>query len=347
MRFKPTNKLRILVLVHEDLIPPEKIEEGVVKEKQPWRTEYDVVSTLRTMGHDVQAAGLRSDLAVVGKAIEQHKPHVAFNLLEEFDGRGLFDQHVVSYLELMKQRYTGCNPRGLTLAKDKALTKKILSFHRIPVPSFAVFPMNRKVVRPRRLQFPALVKSLVEEGSVGIAQASVVYDDQKLAERVEFIHRQTNSHAIAEQYIEGREIYVSVIGNRKLQMYTPWELVLRNLPDGALNIATGRMKWNPEYQQKVGLVTQPAQLPPELERKLMKLSKRIYRLLSLSGYARLDYRMSNEGEFYLLEANPNPQIALNEDFADSAKHCGVSYPKLLQKIITLGMSFEPAEHLVG
>ena len=123
-------------------------------------------------------------------------------------------------------------------------------------------------------------------------------------------------------------------------------MVIRNLPEGSLNIATGRLKWNPEYQQKVGLVTQPAQLTPELERKLKSISKRIYRLLSLSGYARLDYRLSNEGVFYLLEANPNPQIALNEDFADSAKHCGVSYPKLMQKIITLGMSFEPTEHLI-
>ena len=345
--FKPKTKLRIMVLLHEDLIPPQKIEDGVIKEKQPWRTEYDVISTLQSMGHEARACGLRSDLAVIGKSIEEQKPHVTFNLLEEFDGRAVFDQHVVSYLELVKQPYTGCNPRGLTLAKDKALTKKILSYHRIPVPSFAVFPMNQKVERPRRLQFPAMVKSLVEEGSVGISQASVVYDDQKLAERVEFIHRQIGSHAIAEQYIEGREIYVSVIGNRRLQVYTPWELVIRNLPEGSLNIATGRLKWNHEYQQKVGLVTKPAGLTPELERKLSLLSKRIYRLLSLSGYARLDFRMSNEGEFYLLEANPNPQIALNEDFADSAKHCGVSYAKLLQKIITLGMSFESTAHLYG
>lgn len=180
---------------------------------------------------------------------------------------------------------------------------------------------------------------MVEEGSVGISQASVVNDDTKLAERVEFIHRQTTSHAIAEQYIEGREIYVSVIGNRRLQTYTPWELVIENLPEGALNIATGRLKWNPDYQKKVGLVTKPAQLSPELQRKLVYLSKRIYRHLDLSGYARLDYRMTSQGEFYLLEANPNPQIAMNEDFADSAAHCGLSYGQLLQKIITLGLSY--------
>jgi D-alanine-D-alanine ligase len=327
-------------------MPPETISDGVEKEKQPWRTEYDVITTLKSMGHDVYPVGLASDLAVIAKAREEHKPHIAFNLLEDFEGQALFDQHVVSYLELLKQAYTGCNPRGLTLAHDKALTKKILSYHRIAVPGFAVFPVGQKVVRPQRLKFPLFVKSVVEEGSVGISQASVVNDDTKLAERVEFIHRQTNNHAIAEQYIEGREIYVGVIGNRKLQTYTPWELVINNLPEGALNIATGRLKWNPAYQKKVGLVTKPADLSPELERDLALLSKRIYRHLCLSGYARLDYRMTNNGKFYLLEANPNPQIAINEDFADSAAHSGLKYPQLLQKIITLGLSYNVANYSV-
>jgi D-alanine-D-alanine ligase len=346
VRFKPKTKLRILVLLTHELMPPESINNGVEKEKQPWRTEYDVITTLKSMGHEVYPVGLQSDLAVIGKALEEHKPHVAFNLLEEFDGHALFDQHVVSYLELLKQPYTGCNPRGLTLAHDKALTKKILSFHRIPVPGFAVFPMGQKIVRPVRLRFPLLVKSVIEEGSVGISQASVVSDDEKLAERVEFIHRTTNSHAIAEQYIEGREIYVGVIGNKRLQTYTPWELVIKNLPEGSLNIATGRLKWNTDYQKKVGLVTKPADLTEDLQRQVELLSKRIYRHLSLSGYARMDYRLSNNGNFYLLEANPNPQIAKNEDFADSAAHCGLSYPQLLQKILTLGLSYISTDHII-
>jgi D-alanine-D-alanine ligase len=344
--FKPKTKLRIVVLLSQQLMPPETLADGVEKEKQPWRTEFDVISTLRRMGHEVYPVGLASDLAVIAKAREEHKPHIAFNLLEDFEGQALFDQHVVSYLELLKQAYTGCNPRGLTLAHDKALSKKILSYHRIPVPRFAVFRLGQKVARPVRLKFPLFVKSVSEEGSVGISQASVVHDDAKLAERVEFIHRQTGGHAIAEQYIEGREIYVSVIGNRKLQTYTPWELVINNLPDGALNIATGRLKWNPDYQKKIGLVTKAADLSPELQRKLELLSKRIYRHLCLSGYARLDYRMTNDGEFHLLEANPNPQIAMNEDFADSAAHCGLQYPQLLQKIITLGLSYDSGHFFV-
>jgi len=341
MKYKPKRKLRIIVLAHEDLIPPDTIEGVEEKEKALWRTEYDVVSTLREIGHEVWPVGVRSELAVIREAIEERKPHVVFNLLEEFDGYPLFDQHVVSYLELQKQKYTGCNPRGMTLARDKALTKKILSYHRIHVPRFVIFPVRGKVRRPSRLKFPLFVKSVSDEGSVGIAQASIVRDDEKLKERVEFIHRQNQTPAIAEEYIEGREIYVGVIGNEKLQAYTPWELVMPNLPEGAANIATGKVKWDVEYQKRIGLTTQPAILPPQEKRDFEHLSKRIYRILGLSGYARVDYRMTENGRIYALEVNPNPQIAHKEDFADSAEHCGVRYRALLQKILTLGMRYDP------
>ena len=222
MTFEPRKKFRIIVLVHQDLVPPDSLDGLSDKEKLEIKTEFDVTSTLKKMGHEVYPIGLYNQLNVIGDALMQHKPHIAFNLLEEFHGYPLYDQHVVSYLELMKQAYTGCNPRGLTLAHDKALTKMILAYHRLQVPNFAVFPMNRKVRRPKRLTFPILVKSISEEGSVGISQASVVHDDEKLKQRVEFIHRQNKTAAIAEQYIKGREIYVGVIGNQNIQTYAPW-----------------------------------------------------------------------------------------------------------------------------
>jgi D-alanine-D-alanine ligase len=343
MSDKPKKKLRVIMLGQEDLIPPDTLDGVENKAKEPWRTEYDVVSTLRELGHEVWPVGVRSELGVIRQAIDEYKPHITFNLLEEFDGYPLFDQHVVSYLELRKQKYTGCNPRGLTLAHDKALTKKILAYHRIPVPRFAFFPLKRKVRLPKRLRFPVFVKSVSDEGSVGIAQASLVRGDEKLAERVDFIHRQNQTHAMAEEYIEGREIYVGVIGNERLQAYTPWELVMKNLPEGAPLIATGKAKWDVEYQKKVGLVTQPAKLEPQAEEEFGRLSKRIYRILGLSGYARIDYRLTEDGRMYVLEVNPNPQIAHEEDFADSAEHCGVKYGALLQKIITLGMSYNPVK----
>jgi D-alanine-D-alanine ligase len=342
MTFEPKKKLRIIVLVHEDLLPPDSLEGLSDKEKLEIKTEYDVVTTLKKMGHDVYPIGLYNQLNVIGNALLEHKPHIAFNLLEEFHGYPLYDQHVVSYLELMKQPYTGCNPRGLTLAHDKALTKMLLAYHRLQVPNFAVFSINRKVRRPKRLKFPLLVKSISEEGSVGIAQASIVHDDEKLTQRVEFIHRQNKTDAIAEQFIKGREIYVGLVGNQNIQTYTPWELVMEKLPEGSENIATLKVKWDPDYQQKVGVVTRPAELTSEQHKMLERLSKRIYRYLFLSGYARMDYRMTEEGQFYLLEANPNPNIAQNDDFADSAAHSGVPYDQLLQKVMNVGLNYRAA-----
>lgn len=339
MTFVATNSLRIMILVHEGLIPPETTEGLTDEEIAPWKAEYDVATTLEEMGHQIRVVGVHSDLGVIHREIEEYKPQITFNLLEEFHGHSLYDQHVVSYLELERQPYTGCNPRGLTLAHDKALSKKILAYHRILVPKFQVFPMNRKVRRPIHLDFPLLVKSISEEGSVGISQASIVYDDSRLTERVEFIHRVVKTHAIAERYIAGREIYVGVVGNQRLQTLTPWELLIRRLPEGAANIATGKLKWDYAYQQRVGVATEPAVLPTETIKQISHLSKRIYRLLGLSGYARLDYRLTENGRIYLLEANPNPNISYGEDFAEAAEHSGVPYKKLLQKIVTLGLSY--------
>jgi D-alanine-D-alanine ligase len=335
-------KLRVMVLCHEDLVPPDSVDDLTPKEIAPFKTEWDVISTLKKMGHEVLPVGVYNNLGVIGNGLLEFKPHIAFNLLEEFHGYPLYDQHVVSYLELMNQPYTGCNPRGLTISHDKALAKMVLAYHRIHVPAFAVFHMNRVVKRSKRLKFPLLVKSISEEGSVGIARASIVNDDEKLAERVEFIHRQTKTHAIAEQYIAGREIYVGVLGNQRLQCYTPWELVIEKLPEGAPNIATSKLKWDPAYQEKVGVVTKAADIDKKMREKIERLSKKIYRTLFLSGYARLDYRVTDGGQIFLLEANPNPQIALNEDFADSAQHCGVDYEALLQKIMAAGLRYRTA-----
>lgn len=345
MNLKVTNPLRVIVLMHHECIPPRSLKGHGNKEGQLWRTEFDVMLALKRLGHEVHAVGISNDLRVIRRAVRRYKPHIAFNLLEEFAGHSLYDQHVVSYLELIRMPYTGCNPLGMTLAHDKALTKKILAYHNIHVPRFAVFPVNRKVRRPGRLKFPLLVKSLIEEGSVGISQASIVRDDEKLTERVSFVHQQTGKHAIAEEFIEGREIYVGVIGNQNLQTYPPWELMLKNLPEGAPNIATSKVKWDINYQKQVGVVTQAADLSEEMKRKMARLSKRIYRLLGLSGYARIDYRLTDDGRMHVLEVNPNPQIARGEDFADSAAKAGLKYELLLQKILAHGLKYEPTARM--
>ncbi|MCC6714874.1 MAG: ATP-grasp domain-containing protein [Gammaproteobacteria bacterium] len=336
-------KLRILALMHADLVPPEDVT-GVDLTSAQWRTEHDVVDTLRQIGHEVRALGVRNDLGVIRQAIEEWKPHIAFNLLEEFDGVAVYDQNVVSYLELLKVPYTGCNPRGLMLARDKALSKKILHYHRIPSPDFMVVPMGRPVRRPRHLEFPLIVKSLSEEASLGISQASIVEDDERLRERVGFVHNSVGTGAIAERYIEGRELYVSVLGNRHLQVFPVWELVMDNLPDEARRIATQRVKWSRKYQDKYRITSREARnLPEGMAERLRHLARRVFRILGLNGYARIDLRMDRQNRVYVIEANPNPQVARGEDFADSAEHAGVPYRALLQRLIAAGLRWRPAE----
>src|SRR5437867_10980201 len=337
-------KLSVLALMHEDLIPPEKPGEGVDLATVEWKTEYDIVTTLRDMGHEVSPLGLRSDLGVLRAAIEEGKPHIAFNLLEEFDGVAVYDQNVVSYLELLHVPYTGCNPRGLMLARDKVLAKKLFSFHRIPFPDFMVVPQGRTVKRPTWLPFPLIVKSVTEEASLGISQASIVQDDDKLKERVAFIHASVGTAALIEQYIEGRELYVGVLGNGHVQVLPVWELLMDQLPEDARRIATERVKWSRSYQAKYGIRSGEARnLPDGKAKEIQHLAKRVYRALGLSGYARIDVRLDAAGQVYVLEANPNPQIAHDEDFADSAEKAGYTYPELLQELLHIGLRWRPAK----
>ena len=336
------SRLRVLALVHRHLIPPAQIEEGADITSAPWRTEYDVISTLTSLWHEVQTLGVHDDLGEIRRASSEWKPHIAFNLLEGFDDIAIFDQNVVSHLELLKLPYTGCNPRGLLLARDKSLSKKLLAYHRIAVPEFEVFRIGRPVRRSKRLTFPLMVKSLTQEASIGISQASVVDSDDKLKERVTFIHDSIGTAAIVEQYVEGRELYVGVLGNQALQVLPVWELFFTNMPEGARRIATDRVKWSVKYQKKYGIESGPARDLTEAQAGAVQhICKRAYRALELSGYARIDLRLDAAGTVWVLEANPNPQIARGEDFAASAAKVGLSYDAVLQRIINLGLRWQP------
>lgn len=329
---------RVLVLMHEDLVPPEDISGMSTSEVMPFATEYDVVTAMHWLGHEVIKLGVHDELAPLRRALKEVKPHVVFNLLEEFHGEAVFDQHMVSYLELQRAAYTGCNPRGLVLGRDKALSKKILHYHRIRCPRFAVFPQGRRVRRPAKLPFPLIVKSLVEEGSTGISEASVVNSDDKLRERVSFIHRSVGTDAIAEEFIDGREVYAGVMGNHRLTVLPPWELLIGDLRSDAPRIATRRVKFDVEFQAKYNIEIGPANFDDALLVRYQAVAKRIYRALGLSGYARIDFRLTPSGELYFLEANPNPDIARGEEFSSAAKATGVEYEALMQKILNLGMA---------
>jgi D-alanine-D-alanine ligase len=331
---------RALVVVHASLVPPESLEGCDEKEIDEWRTEYDVISTLKKKGHEVRCLGVLDSLTELRVAIADWKPDIVFNLLEEFDGIVTYDQHVVAFLELLRQPYTGCNPRGLLLSRDKSLCKQLLSFHRVPTPQFTVFRRGTRFHVPRRLKFPLFVKSTVEDASLGIAQASVVEDAPRLKERIEFVHEQIKSDALVEEFIEGRELYVGVMGNDRLVRLPVWEMVFGSMPNTLASIATRKVKWDKRYQQRYGITTRAAaDLPPALQTSLDRLSRRIYRALGLSGYARMDFRVTGAGNIYVLEANANPNLEAAEDFAESARAQGMQYPELLERLMLLGLTY--------
>jgi D-alanine-D-alanine ligase len=308
-----------------------------------WRSEYDVRAMLQAMGHQVLMLGLGDNLVDLRNAIVEWQPDIAFNLLEEFQGIVTHDQHVVSFLELMRQPYTGCNPRGMMISRDKVLSKQVLSYHRIPTARFALLPRRRRFSAPRRLKFPLFVKSATEDASRGISQASIVRDAVRLRERVEFIHEQTDSDALVEEYIEGRELYVGVLGNERLTSFPIWEMDFGTLPEVMAGIATRKVKWDRKYQAKHGIATGPARdLPDGMASRVARLARRIYRALSLSGYARIDLRLRPDGGIFVLEANANPNLSQIEDFSVSALSAGVGYDALLGRILQLGLDYQVA-----
>lgn len=329
-------RLRVLALTHPGQVPP-RITKGLTVKEHPWKLEHHVRGALKELGHELQFLGVESELKPIREAIETWKPDIAFNLLESFDGNVLLDHSVVSYLEMLRVPYTGCNPRGLVLARGKALSKKIASYHRIKVPAFAVFRMGRKIRRPARLRFPLFVKSAFDDASLGIAKASLVETDEKLEERVRMFHERYETDAIAEQFIPGREIYVGVLGNDRITVLPPGELWLKKKTDEPF-IATEKLKFDLPYQKKVGLrMTRARPLPDGVDAKLRRHTRRLYRALGLSGYARLDYRITEDGQVFFLEANPNPDISKDEELAHAAKAASIPYEKLIQRLLSLGL----------
>lgn len=332
-------KLKVLVLF--DSIKPTTLDQDLTDQLQSpdWKTQANVVAALKELGHTVEYLAIFDDLSLLRQKCEQFGPDVIFNLADQFKNNRSFDQNIASFLELHDIPFTGCGSSGLLLCKHKGISKKILGYHRIRVPEFTVIPRGRRIGRPRRLRFPILVKPLKEEASLGISQASLVATDEQFKERVQFIHEKFADDVIAEEYIEGRELYVSVLGNHRLEVYPIRELVFQQVPPDEPKIATYKAKWDEEYRKRWGLENRFAEgLDPAVERDILQTCKRIYRLLTVDGYARIDLRLTSANELYFIEANPNPILAADEDFAQSALRAGLDYPQLIERILRTGLA---------
>ena len=331
-------KLKVLALF--DAVRPTELNQDMGPELKTvdWKTEAGVLAALKELGYPTEHQAIFDDLDLLRQKLQTFSPDVIFNLADQFRNNRSFDQHIVSFLTMTGIPFTGCGSTGLTLCKNKGISKKILSYHRIHTADFVIIPRGKRIVRPKRLRFPILIKPLKEEASYGISQASFVETDEQFNERVQFIHEKTDNDVIAEEYIEGRELYVGVIGNHRLQVFPIRELVFREVPPDEPKIATYKAKWDEAYRARWGLENRFAEgLEPAVVRNIEAVCKRVYHLLTIDGYARLDLRLTAKNEVYVIEANPNPMLAPDEDFALSALKAGLSFPQLIDRITRLGL----------
>jgi D-alanine-D-alanine ligase len=333
-------KLKVL-LIHdgEDPMPQER-DFGALKQSSQWGTEIAAYQALKARGHTIESIGFNDDPLTLLDKIRLTKPDVVFNLAESCLGEYRHDHNIPSLLELARVPYTGCGPIGLMLCNNKALTKKVLTYHQIKVPQFCVYRIGETVRFPAAdFTAPYFVKPLQEEASEGISQRSLAKTEEQCQSRVAFVHESLKKDAMIEQYIAGRELYVGLFGNGKnIKVLPPWELKFANAEADEPKIATYRAKWSETYRKKWGIINESAgPLSEGVLENIQTICKKAYRVLNLDGYARFDIRLTKDGEVYIIEANANPELARGEDFAASAEKDGIPYEQLIEKLLQLAV----------
>jgi len=328
-------KLRVIVLY--DMRPPQKTGDAGA-EPVPY-VEDEVIGALAGLGHEYERLPVNHNLKGLVSRIEEWKPDLIFNLTESYMGDNTMEAHIVALLDMLKIPYTGSNPSALIINNDKGIQKKLLAYHGIMTPEFAIFPLGKSAPIPENLRYPLIVKPMKEDASIGIHECSIVKNADALMERIRFVHADRNQPALVEEFIEGREFYVGLIGNKKVQVLPIVELDLSGLPEGKPRIASFRVKWNEAYRDKMGIQSVfPADLDAQITEKINKVCLTAYTILGIQNYGRIDIRLSPNNDVYVLEANPNPYIADGEDFANAAEKIGIDYRTLIGKIIELALS---------
>lgn len=328
-------KLNIITLV-DILTIPANDPDFTEKPKEP-TTEYHVIRTLRELGHNVYVLGCKDDIAVVVNTLKDKQPDLVFNLTEALDGNRCMDMNIAAVLEMLGIPFTGSGPAGLMLCRDKGLCKQMLATHRIRIPRFVSIAPHQKARIPKYLHYPLVVKPVFEDSSEGISNASIVNNETALLERIKFVHEGWDQPAIAEEYVEGRELYVSIIGNKYLTVLPIRECFFdSDNPEGP-QITTYRVKWNAEYRKKWGITFGFAKLEAATIKNIERTCKKIYRLLQIRDYGRIDIRLTPENKLVVLEVNPNADIAYGEEIAEAAEKAGIKYEKLIDRIVHLAM----------
>ncbi|MBF0489262.1 MAG: ATP-grasp domain-containing protein [Candidatus Omnitrophica bacterium] len=297
-------------------------------------TERDVLQALKELGHEVRLLGIYNDISPLFEEIKENPCDVIFNMMEVFDDQTHLEKNLAALLEILGIPFTGASSGVLYLCNNKALHKKIFNYHRVKVPRFYDFPKGSRVFLPAAFQLPAMIKPLCEEASRGISQASIVDTPEAFMERVKFIHQNMGMDAIAEEFIKGRELYVTVMGNKPMTVFPPREMVFKKMSEDQPHIATYKAKWDDKYRKRWGIDSVPAKnLDKEMIKKINDLCKRAYQALDARSYLRFDLRLTPEGEVYIIEPNANPCIARIDEMAQAAQLAGVDYPELIQRVL--------------
>jgi D-alanine-D-alanine ligase len=300
-------------------------------------TENDVYGALKANGYEVSLLGINNTVMPLLEEIKENRPDVIFNLVEVFDNKAYYEKNMAAFIEMLGIPYTGASSDNIFVCNNKGLTKKILTFHKIKVPRFYVFYRGLKVFLPKKLHLPAIVKPLCEEASRGISQASIADSKEGLFERVKFIHQNMEMDAIVEEYIEGRELYVTVMGDKRLTVFPHREMKFGELPEDS-RIATYKAKWDDNYRNKWGIKSvYSGKLAEGIQEEIDDICKRAYRALNMRSYLRFDIRISSDGKVYIIEPNANPCIAKMDEVPQSAAKIGITYEQFIEKIVSLAL----------
>ncbi len=338
---RPRKLYKVLVLFDTAGEPPADQDFSKELKTDDWAAEAHVIDALKKLGHEVRTIGVWDEPGMIIDEVKANPPDVVFNLTEHFNEVSAYDRNVAGLLEMMEVPYTGSSPTGLTLCKNKGMAKELLAYHKIGVPNFAIYSPGSAIRRPKRLSFPLFIKPLKEEGSVGISLDSFVETDEAFEERIRFIHDRLNQEALAEEYIEGRELYVSILGNDQLRVFPFREVIFGEVPDGQPKFSTFKAKWDDAYRKRWGIQNVFAEpLPNDTNQRIAKICRAVYRALRIRGYGRIDLRVTPDGEIVILEANPNPNLDRTDEFAQSAIKAGLKYERLVQRILNLALSAE-------
>jgi D-alanine-D-alanine ligase len=336
---RPRKLYKVLVLFDTAGAPPADQDFSKELKTGDWAAEAHVIGALKKLGHEVRTIGVWDEPGMIIDEVKANAPDVVFNLTEHFNEVSAYDRNVAGLLEMMDVPYTGSSPTGLTLCKNKGMAKELLAYHKIRVPNFAIYSPGSAIRRPKRLRFPLFIKPLKEEGSVGISLDSFVETDEAFEERIRFIHDRLNQEALAEEYIEGRELYVSILGNDRLRVLPLREVIFSEVPEDQPKFSTFKAKWDDAYRKRWGIQNVFAgPLPNGTSQRIVKICKAVYRALRIHGYGRIDLRITPEGEIVILEANPNPNLDRDDEFAQSALKAGLKYEKMIQHVVNLALS---------